>query len=139
MRKALVVCAAWAALVAFAQAQAPDPASTVTSYELEIYDGGMDPVTDTPLRRAPIPVPDVQCDQPARVVAGLAFNPTHIRWQDPMNPSRDCVADVSQFLQSLPATATPYLATLTASNPGGTSRRSEPSPIFFRTGAGLRR
>ena len=105
------------------------------SYELQVYAPGADPARDNPFRKTVIPASAVHCDQPLRVAPAISINPASVRWRDPDNAARECVADVLSFLRTLPARAEPYLATLAAANAGWTSRRSAASNIFFRIAA----
>jgi len=104
-------------------------------YELQIYLPGVDPAPDIPFRTTVISASSMQCSQPrGAVTSPVSMNPTSVRWRDPSNAERDCVADVATFLRMLPPRSEPYLATLTVTDAGGTSRRSAASNIFFRTG-----
>jgi hypothetical protein len=112
-----------------------DDVAQTGSYEFQIYAPGADPVRDLPFRRTAIAVSAVHCDERVTVAAAIAINPTTVRWRDPGNVSKECSADVSTFIRTLPVRSEPYLATLTVTNADGASSRSSPSNIFFRTAA----
>ena len=105
------------------------------SYELQVYASDSEPSRSRPLRTFVIPSSLIRCDQTVRVAPAVPFNPSTIRWQDPHDASKDCIADVSTFFQQLPVAKESYLATLTMTTVVGTSPRSAASNLFFRVAA----
>jgi hypothetical protein len=111
------------------------PSLTADVYELQVYAPGADPASAYPFSTIVIPASAIQCAQSRGVAPAISINPVSVRWSDPNDSTRDCVADASAFLRTLPAHALPYVATVTVADGNGISGRSAASNVFFRVAA----
>lgn len=125
----------WLALVAGSLAT-PVSAQTLVSYQLQVYQPGVNPATGTPFQTDSIPASAVVCNQaPVTVPSGTVFNPRTVAFNDPSNAGRACVVDRSAFLLGLPipSGSGAYVATMTVTDDRAmTSARSAASNPFSR-------
>jgi hypothetical protein len=108
-------------------------AQVLTSYQLQIYQPGVDPETGMPFQTQEIPAAAVVCNQPPSSNSGRVVDPNTVAWDDPVHPGHVCSVNEQAFFLALPAPsgAGDYLATVTATDGNGlTSPRSAPSNPF---------
>jgi hypothetical protein len=126
MRHSLLVLIAFLALPSLAQAQ------TATSYTLKIFNqGAAQPITTTAL-----PATGFTCGLAKAVVLATTHNPTTVNINDPADATKDCqyVDPGTGPLLSLPFGTNTYVATLSATNPAGTTADSGSSNPFDHAG-----
>lgn len=107
----------------------------IVSYQLQIYNPGVNTVTGAPFITNNIPANLMVCNQPKPIIPPVVTNPQHISIDDPVNPGKSCIGDLSTFLLALPIPSPfgPYKATFTATNDFAlTSNKSLESNPFFR-------
>lgn len=123
-----------AALIALALLVLPSLASaqTATSYTLKIFNqGAAQPITTTAL-----PATGFVCGLAKAIVLATTHNPTTVNINDPADATKDCqyVDPGTGPLLSLPFGTNTYVATLSATNPAGTSADSGSSNPFDHAG-----
>lgn len=116
----LVVALLLLAARAFAQ-DAP------TSYELRIYQGGTAPVSTTTFLASAVTCGLAKVTVPTTTIV----NPVRVIWEDPADPTKDCIADQSTYLLARPVGT--YTASLVAVNEAGASAESARSNPFARS------
>lgn len=125
-----LVTVAGALLASMGLLAPPVEAQTITSYNLVVYDqGGSQPVQQNAITAW-------TCNLPRQT--GSTTNPTRVAWEDPADTTKDCVADQTQFLLSVPIGQTGvklYDGVLYALGPGGTSPGSNRAPFERRAEA----
>jgi hypothetical protein len=107
-------------------------AQGATSYTLKIFNQG----ATTPITTTALPASGFVCGQPKAVVLATTHNPTTVNINDPADATMDCkyVDAGSGPLLSLPFGTNIYVATLSATNPAGSSADSGSSNPFDHAG-----
>lgn len=135
MRRRLLLFLALPLLLCATRAQAQTGA--LVSYELQVFNPGVSPVTGTPVQTNTIPAASVTCNTTKPTVPATVVNPSQAFWDDPTNAGKVCLVNQGTFLASLvvPSPFGPYTATVTVTDDFGlTSARSAASNPFFRRG-----
>lgn len=120
-------------LVLLASAAVAAQGATIASYELQVFQAGVDPVTGNPFSVTTIPATAVTCNLAASTAPTTTLtNPRFVVWDDPTNAGKECRVDRSTYLLGLPVGMN-YRAALVAlagTAPEQRSVRSGPSSPF---------
>lgn len=104
----------------------------ITSYRVQFYQPGVDPVAGAPFATAgPYQVTSVACNQAPAPTTGAVVNPRRIVFDDNANAGKLCVISAPEVFAAMPVGPGPFVATATVTDDFAlTSVRSAASNPF---------